>query len=172
MCSPIHNPGTCENDHNDKPDSNPLNLNLHTMRHILFLALTTLALLVTSCTSTKQMAADKLQGSTWELDYLSGPRIAFDALFPQKIPQLTFDESTGMATGNNGCNGYSAEYTLDGDKISFGEPGPTTMMYCGEGEQHFLKAMEKVNRFGFDADGRLNLMLDDVPMLRFHRVTQ
>lgn len=44
------------------------------------------------------------------------------------------------------------------------------MMYCGEGEQAFLKMMEKVNRFSFDDNGKLNLMLDNVTMLRFKKV--
>ena len=129
----------------------------------LFLSL----LLADSCgeNPSKDMAFPT--GTTWELDYISGPRIAFEGLFPEKKPQLTFDGANGMATGNSGCNGYSAPYELDGKAISFGEPGPSTMMYCGEGENVFRKMIQKVTTWMLDADGKLNLMMGDVPLLRF-----
>lgn len=126
--------------------------------------------LASSCNGTKKDSAENLFGHTWELEYLSGPRIAFDGLFTMKKPQITFNKENQKVEGNSGCNGYSAAYTLDETAISFGDPGPTTMMYCGEGESHFLNAMEKVNRFAIDKDGKLNLMIDDVPMLRFKKV--
>lgn len=109
---------------------------------------------------------DLLDG-TWQLDYLSGPRIAFEGLFPDKKPQISFNQATQKVTGNNGCNGYSASYTREGNAISFGEPGPTTMMYCGEGERFFLNIIKKVNQYMMDSDGKLNLMIDEVPMMRF-----
>ncbi|MGJ8591146.1 MAG: META domain-containing protein [Aquaticitalea sp.] len=133
---------------------------------VLFLSL------VMACGSQKEMTnSDQLFGPTWQLEYMSGPRIAFDGLFPDKKPEITFNKTTNKVTGNNSCNGYSASYTLNGKSISFGEPGPTTMMYCGEGEQQFLNMMSKINAYSFDADGKLNLMIDDVPMMRFKKVS-
>ena len=111
---------------------------------------------------------DALSGN-WELEYLSGPRIAFEGLFPDKKPQITFNHTTRKVEGNSGCNGYAAEYTLDGNHISFGKPDPTTMMYCGPGEKHFLNTMQKVTKYIIDADGKLNLMIGDVPMMRFKK---
>ena len=118
--------------------------------------------------ATKPMnnSTNPLEG-TWELEYLSGPRIAFQGLFPDKKPRITFDPTTQQVTGNNGCNGYSAPYTVEGNAISFGEPGPTTMMYCGEGEKFFLNTIKKVTHYAVDADGKLNLMIDEIPMMRF-----
>ena len=113
---------------------------------------------------------DKLSGN-WELDYLSGPRIAFEGLFPDKKPQIKFNQTTRKVEGNSGCNGYAAKYTLDGNNISFGEPDPTTMMYCGEGERFFLNTMGKINNYAIDEDGKLNLMIDDVSMMRFKKTS-
>jgi len=129
-------------------------------------------ILLGACRSTKNLSSDSLYGKTWELEYLSGPKIAFEGLFPEKKPQITFDKASGMVTGNNGCNGYSADFSIDGNNLTFGEAGPTTMMYCGEGETHFLKAIEKVNKFNIDDDGKLTLLMDDVPMMRYKAVTQ
>ena len=138
---------------------------------ILFIAI--LSLVVVSCDSIKSNKTatenDKLYDTTWELEYISGPRIAFNGLYPDKKPQITFNKETKKAEGTNSCNGYSADYTIDGNSISFGEPGPTTMMYCGEGEKVFLNMMKKINKFNIDADGKLNLMFNDVSMMRFHK---
>ena len=108
-----------------------------------------------------------LYDTAWELEYLSGPRIAFQGLFPDKKPLIRFDATTQQVTGTTGCNGYSASYTLENHTISFGEPGPTTMMYCGEGEKYFLNTLQKVNTYTIDAEGKLNLMIDEVSMMRF-----
>ena len=127
-------------------------------------------LITVSCA--KKDTAEQLYGTAWELEYISGPRIAFEGLFPDKKPQLTFDKETKKATGNNGCNGYAAEFTLgEENAISFGEPEPTTMMYCGQGEQEFLKTIKKINKYSFDLEGKLNLLMDDVTMMRFKKVT-
>ena len=129
-----------------------------------------LLLIFTSCTSTKKMASENLYNTTWELDYISGPRIAFTGLYPDKKPRITFNKSTQKVEGNNSCNGYSATYTLKDDTISFGEPGATTMMYCGEGEKVFLNTIKKVNKYEIDASNNLNLMIDDITMLRFKKI--
>lgn len=131
-------------------------------------ALSLVLLLFTSCTTSKSEEA--LYGSTWELEYLSGPRIAFEGLFANKKPQLEFNKEESKAIGNSGCNGYSAQFKVDGNTISFGEPGPSTLMYCGEGETFFRNTIKKVNRFKIDENGKLNIMLNDVPMMRFKKI--
>lgn len=59
---------------------------------------------------------------------------------------------------------------MNGKQISFGDPGMTTMMFCGEGEKFFLNTMKKVTTYKIDADGKLNLMIGDVPMMRFKKI--
>ncbi|MCX2681672.1 META domain-containing protein [Galbibacter sp. EGI 63066] len=136
------------------------------------LSLFIFAMIIGSCSSTKKMTDDALFNTTWELEHLSGPRIAFSGLYPDKKPKITFNKATNKVEGNNSCNGYSADYTLNGDGISFGEPGPTTMMFCGEGEKFFLNTIKKVNKYKIDSEGKLNLMIDDVPMMRFKKSVQ
>ncbi len=134
----------------------------------LFLSL----LLADSCRDNQAPDDAFPAGTSWELDYISGPRIAFEGLFPDIKPQLTFEPAKGMVSGNSGCNGYSAPFELNGKAISLGEPGPSTMMYCGQGEAVFRKTLQQVDAWMVDADGKLNLMIGDVPMLRFKPAAQ
>ncbi|MEZ4803392.1 MAG: META domain-containing protein [Gelidibacter sp.] len=147
------------------------------MKNFQLLSATFLLIICCACSSTKNTDSfpvkkdnGVLYDNTWQLEYMSGIRIAFEGLFPDKKPEITFDEIDKLVRGNAGCNGYSATYTKEGDQISFGDPGPSTMMYCGEGEQQFLAMMKKINRFSVDSDGKLNLMIDDIPMMRFHKL--
>lgn len=129
-------------------------------------------LLFFSCKTTQSLNKETLFGPTWELEYLSGPRIAFQGLFREKIPKISFQKDANKVVGNTGCNGYSAGYELSGRSISFSEAGPTTMMYCGEGEQYFINAMRKVDGYKIDENGKLNLLVGTVPMLRFHPLSE
>ncbi len=125
---------------------------------------------ISDCSSNKKSPNDQLFNTTWELEYLSGPRIAFNGLYPDKKPTISFNKTTNKVEGSNSCNGYSAKYNLNGNDISFGEPDPTTMMYCGEGEQIFLNTIKKVNKYNIGTDGTLNLLIDDVYMMRFKKI--
>ncbi len=125
------------------------------------------AFIIISCATKKNVDNEKLYSTIWELEYISGPRIAFNGLYPDKKPTIIFDKTTKKVTGNNSCNGYSADYTLIDNSLSFGEPGPATKMFCGEGEKVFLNTMKKINKYSFDQDRKLNLMIDDVTMMRF-----
>jgi heat shock protein HslJ len=137
------------------------------MKTAVFLFASTMALVVSCNSSTSP--TEQLYGVTWELEYMSGPRIAFDGLFPNKKPQLTFEKNENRVAGTDSCNGYSADYTLEGNSISFGEPGPTTMMFCGGSERQFLQLMKKIDGLSFE-EGRLNLLIGDIPMMRFKKV--
>lgn len=139
------------------------------MKTFKILSLFIITTVISSCSSTKNIANENLFNTTWELEYLSGPRIAFSGLYPDKKPKITFNKATNKVTGNNSCNGYSTDYTLKDTAISFGEPGPTTMMFCGEGEKFFLNTIRKVNGYKIDKEGKLNLMIDDVPAMRFKK---
>lgn len=138
------------------------------MKQLKFISAFVLLLCLGACQSTKS-SVDNLYNTTWELEYISGPRIAFHGLYPDKKPKITFNKTTNNVEGNASCNGYRAEYTLKGDTISFGEQGPTTMMYCGEGEQTFLSTIKKINKYSFDDEGKLVLMMDDIAMMRFKK---
>lgn len=96
------------------------------------------------CSGTKNIGDAELYNGTWVLEYISGPKISFNGIYPNKKPRISFDKKTEKVRGTNSCNGYSANFSLDGNKVSFGPPGPTTMMYCGEGEKVFLKMMQRI----------------------------
>ncbi len=133
------------------------------------LLITIFALIIMSCATKKNISEKKLYGTTWELEYISEPRIAFDGLYHDKKPKISFNKEKNQVSGNNSCNGYTADYTLTSNSIFFGEPGPSTMMFCGEGEKVFLNMIKKINKYNFDHDGKLNLMIDDVSMMRFKK---
>ena len=144
------------------------------MKNYVLLFVSILALSFNSCTTMKDSTktAD-LYNTAWELEYISGPRIAFEGLFPEKKPFLKFDQAANQVSGNAGCNGFSVPYTLKGKSLTFGEHGPMTMMYCeGGGEQVFMQMLTKINAYSIDKDGKLNFMLNDIPMMRFKKVTK
>ena len=62
-------------------------------------------------------------------------------------PGLTFNED-GTLNGSSGCNGFSGEYTLEGNQIEFG-PVISTLMLCdsplmGQEEAFFQVLMDTV----------------------------
>jgi heat shock protein HslJ len=130
-----------------------------------------LALILSACSIVKNTkTTDNLSNATWELEYISGPRITFEGLYPNKKPQITFNTTTNEVSGTASCNGYRTNYTSNGKTISFGEPGPTTMMFCeGGGEQTFLQMMKKVDNYSIDNEGKLNLNFGEVSMMRFKK---
>lgn len=141
------------------------------MKHSWMKTLLVSAALALGCNSSRQAAADALYGPDWELEYLSGPRIAFEALFPDRKPVISFERETSKVIGNSGCNGYTAPFELSGNSVKFGEPGPSTLMYCGEGENFFRNTMQKIDGWSVDAEGKLNLLIGEVPMMRFHKTS-
>lgn len=108
----------------------------------------------------------------WELEYLSGTRIAFEGLYPENKPYIMFKDLSNEFGGNTSCNVYSGKYTKKENSIQFGN-AIKTMIYCeGGGEEAFLNMLGKVNKFIFDSDGKLLLLTDDVPMMRFKKIAK
>ena len=141
------------------------------MKNTALVLVSFLTIIISSCNIVKSAkTAKNLSNTMWELDYISGSRIAFDGLYPLKKPQITFNSTTNEVSGTASCNGYKAKYTIDGKTISFGEPGPTTMMFCeGGGERTFLQMMKKVNNYSINKDGKLDFKIDEVTMMRFKK---
>lgn len=81
---------------------------------------------------------------------------------------LTFD-GQGRAFGNAGCNHWFASYQLDGDTLSFGQPGSTRRMCAPalmEQEQRFFQALGEVQRWEITDKGELRLLSADSRALR------
>lgn len=112
--------------------------------------------------------ASSLNG-TWELNYISGPRIAFGGLYPDKKPTITFNLPEKKAFGNSSCNNYNMTFTLDGNSINFADPVSTRMACEGAGEPTFFKMIKTVNKYSI-TDGRtLTLIMGDIALMRFEK---
>ena len=105
---------------------------------------------------------------TWELNYISGPRIVFNAMYPDKKPHIKFNLTENEIGGNTSCNGFSSKITIDGNKISIAEPFAKTMIFCdGGGETTFLNMLKKVNKYAVTNGNTLAFIIGDVVVMRF-----
>ena len=107
--------------------------------------------------------------ATWELNYITGPRIAFNGLYPDKKPTLIFNLAESEVGGNSSCNGFGAKVKIDGSNISFTDPIGTMMACPGEGEQVFYRTLKTVTAYKMDDDNTLSLLAGDIPVMRFIR---
>lgn len=112
----------------------------------------------------------KLDGD-WQLNYISGPRITFDGLYPQKKPVLSIKPGIyNQVGGNTSCNIFSSKMAVDGNKISFTESFAKTKIFCqGAGEETFLNMLKKVNNFAVNAN-TLTFLIDDIAVMRFTKL--
>ncbi|MBL7733841.1 MAG: META domain-containing protein [Chitinophagaceae bacterium] len=112
--------------------------------------------------------ADNDLNGAWEVDYVSGIRIAFDGLYPDKKPVITFNIADNKASGNSSCNNFSATFTIDGSNIAFNDPMATKMACPGEGEAVFFKTLKTVTRYSVEGN-TLNLIMGDIAVMRLQR---
>jgi heat shock protein HslJ len=125
-----------------------------------------------SCNASKTQKEDsvsKLEG-TWELNYISGPRIAFDGLYPNKKPTINFDLKENRVSGNSSCNNFNGKLSVTGNKIDFTQPMAMTKMMCmdGQGEQVFMSTLQKITSYDVTDNGKtLNFISGDIAMMRF-----
>lgn len=148
------------------------------MKKIIPLFIILCSVFVSGCGSSKTNADKSVESksdifdSAWELEYISGPRIAFDGLYPEKKPTIVFTADKNQYGGDSSCNVYSGTYTKKGNNIHFGDT-VKTMIFCeGGGEETFFKMLGKVNKLTFDSDGKLVLLTDDTMIMRFKRITR
>lgn len=137
---------------------------------ILVVALTSGILI--SCNSKKATTASNSLDGNWELTYISGPRIAFEGLYPNQKPNMIFNLKENRVMGKNSCNNYSGAVKVEGKTISFDNQGMiSTKMFCeGEGENVYMNTLRKINAYSITDDGKtLNLLTNDVEMMRFDR---
>jgi heat shock protein HslJ len=136
---------------------------------ILLLAISCLAFVSCTTTKTATKKTATLEG-TWELDYISGPRIAFEGLYPGKKPTLIFDLKENRVSGNNSCNSYTGALKVDGNKIDFKDTKMAmTMMACeGQGGDVYMGTLDKIDSYSISEDGKvLNFIMGDIAMMRF-----
>lgn len=132
-----------------------------------------LNMLLMSCNSSQSTTkkTTTLQG-TWELYYITGPRIAFAGLYPDKKPTITFHLGDNQFYGNNSCNSYSGALKVDENKINFKDTKMAmTMMACvGQGQDTYMTTLEKVDAYNISADGKILIfMAGAVEVMRFEK---
>lgn len=142
------------------------------MKKVIML-LVILASIGVACTTRKGITKerDALDG-TWELDYISGPRIAFEGLYPNKKPFIKIEVDSNRVSGNTSCNNFFGKLTRDGHNISFKDGLGMTKMFCqGQGEPTFISTLEKINRYDMSDEGKtLHFIMGDIAMMRFKRI--
>ena len=114
---------------------------------------------------------DALDG-TWQLNYITGPRIAFDGLYPDKKPTIIFNINENKVSGNTSCNQYFGNLVKDGNKINFKDAkmGMTMMVCSGEGENVYMKTLEKVDSYSISDDGKtLSFIMGDIAVMCFEK---
>ena len=130
--------------------------------------------LLLSCNANKAAKSntDLLQG-TWELNYISGSKIAFEGLFPNNKPTIVFDLKTNRVSGSNSCNTYSGPLNINQNTIDFKTPMAFTKMFCkdNQGERVYMQTLQKINTYSISEDGKvLNFITDNVAILRFKKL--
>ncbi len=140
----------------------------------VFLVIIAFSAILTSCNSAQKVSKSEnsLEGS-WQLNYVTGPRIAFKGLYPDAVPFVNFDLKENKFSGSNSCNSFNGNFTLDKNKISFKDDKTAmTMMACqGEGEQVFMSTLQKIDSYLISDDGKtLDFLMGDVSMMRFEKM--
>jgi heat shock protein HslJ len=123
-----------------------------------------------SCDTQKVVSKKASLEGTWQLCYITGPKIVFDALYPNKKPTIVFDVTNNKVTGNNGCNQYFGALIIDSQKINFKEAKMgMTMMACeGTGDTLYMETLQKIEKYTISEDGKtLNLLIGNIEMMRF-----
>ena len=111
-----------------------------------------LAVVGSSCSSTKSMNLDELSGR-WEVTGVNGKEVKMSAPDAQ-LPYLGFDVVNGRLSGNAGCNSIMGSFptTEAAGKISFGDVATTRMMCPDmEVEQSVVQALGNVA--GYKGEG-------------------
>ena len=132
----------------------------------------------TSCDTTRGTTTGSTPASnevtmlegTWELNYITGPKIAFDGLYPGKKPTLVIDVTNKRISGTTGCNSYSGALVAQNSSIDFRQPIAVTKMMCGQGmpgETAYLEMLKKINKFSITGGNTLNLISGDIAIMRF-----
>lgn len=116
----------------------------------------------------EESTLEQALNGTWELDYISGPKISFEGLYPGKKPFITFSLADNKATGNSSCNNFNAAFTIEGSNIRFNDPVSARMACPGAGEATFFNTLKTVTKYSIGGN-TLNLITGDIAVMRFQK---
>ena len=98
-----------------------------------------------------------LENTYWKLISLRGQPVV--VVQNQREPHFVLHAALKRVAGSGGCNHLTGEYTLDGDRLSFGRTAGT-LMACPQGmeqERAFLDTLTSVARWRIEGQ-RLELL--------------
>ena len=143
------------------------------MKKIILMIVAVSAILISCKTNQNVTKTENTLEGSWELKYITGPRIAFEGLYPNNVPNITFDLKENRFSGFNSCNRFTGSFTIDNNKISFQDDKTAmTMMACqGNGDQVFMSTLPKINSYNMSKDGKtLEFFMGEVAMMRFEKM--
>lgn len=125
-------------------------------------------------TSANAAAANNDLTGTWELDHVANPSGTIEQLYPEKKPNITFNDKEGTYNGYAGCNTFRGKLDKNKETINFtGEMMMTRMACPGDGEKIFLENLKRINHFSVSADGKeLTFIQGDMALMHFHKMAQ
>lgn len=139
------------------------------MKKILIPIVFVCVIFVSCATKNSASEVTSIEGR-WELNYITGPKIVFEALYPNKKPTIAFDTKNNKIAGNNSCNQYFGALLLDGAKINFKDAklGMTMMACQGNGDSLYMNTLQKIESYTITDNGKtLNLLVGNIVMMRF-----
>lgn len=143
------------------------------MKRLFFMFIAFSAILASCNTAQKVTKSENTLEGSWQLNYITGPRIAFNGLYPETVPSVTFDLKENRFSGTNSCNRFSGNFSVEKNKISFKDDKTVmTMMACqGDGDQVFMSTLKKIDSYTISEDGKtLNFLMGEVAMMRFEKM--
>lgn len=100
----------------------------------------------------------RLEGVSWEVTGFNNGRSAVVSPVVGTAPMLSFE--AGVVTGQTGCNGFRASYTVSGDQVAIGPAALTRKACPGEGvmqqERELVAAIESAKTWTV-RDGQLDM---------------
>lgn len=108
-------------------------------------AVLTFIFTIHSCSSVKPVEKSQLQDNVWILKSLKGENL--ETAFTGKRPDLKFDFSQNMLSGDGGCNRYTGGFTLTEENVFSAPNLASTMMAClsDNKESQYLAALSSPN---------------------------
>ncbi len=116
---------------------------------------------------TQSQGSASIENTEWVAATLNGA-----PLETEKRPELSFGQG-GSFGGSGGCNRFSGQVEISGNRITFPDNMAATLMACpppmDEVERQFLKAMQSVTTFAMQGNALALLDADGEPVIKLIR---
>ena len=111
-----------------------------------------------------------IKNKRWKLLEMDGEKIEITEAFKGE-PHIILSLQTNKIHGSGGCNRFGGTYSLDGDRLTFGDIA-FTKIYCEgvmEVENPYMRALTTVNGFRVNGDA-MWLLRDGKQIMKFEAV--